>query len=223
MGKLSTVISLGQAAASVSNSGTSKSDMGRAAGRQAFAQGTSVGKTAGKTYLKTFETIPRLVCRCLQFVLALIVIGFYGHRVDVNRKTHTAGAEFLFAVVIAGLSAVSSVVFLALGSAGAIPGIGGKLKAFKTYRAFAWDATLAIGWLVVFGIFAGIFLKRKSGDSYKGASVPSMKTAVWFDLVNVIFWLGSAGYGAFKTFVGRKVDSTTDKVGDRMFTKRDVV
>lgn len=198
-----------------------KGQMGRDAGRLAMSEGANAGKAMGKTWLQSFEVIPRIIVRTLQFILAIVAVGFYGNRVDADRKSgEPIAPEWLFAVVIAGCSALSAVAFLAAGLAGAIPVIGGFLKMLKTHRAFWWDATLWVGWMVVFGIFAGIFLKRQSDDPYKGASVPVMKVAVWVDLVNAIFWLGSAAYGCLKTFLGNKVDALSDKVGNKIFAKK---
>ncbi|KAG7100400.1 hypothetical protein VD0004_g3918 [Verticillium dahliae] len=205
-----------------------KRDLGRQAGHAAFSEGAETGKAVGKTWLKTFEVIPRLVCRALQFVFALIACGFYGHRVDADRKDADADAdgsggfapEWLFAVVVGGLSAVTAVAFLAAAPLSAIPVVGSRIKMFKTYRAFAWDATLFVAWIVVFGIMAGIFLGRDSDDPYKGASTGAMKTAVWVDLVNAIFWAVSGAYGCFKTFLGEKADQATDKLGKKLFEKK---
>ncbi|KAJ2977421.1 hypothetical protein NQ176_g4381 [Zarea fungicola] len=233
MGKLSSAIKAGQTAAQFANNAQNahaaaqtfrqadKRQIGRDAGRFAFNEGASTGKTVGKTWLKTFEVIPRMVVRTLQFILAIMACGFYGHRVDADRQSHKGFApEWIFAILVAGLSAVTAIAFVVAASAGIIPIIGSRLKLLKTYRAFAWDATLFIAWLVVFGIFAAIFLRRKNDDPYKGASVGTMKTAVWVDLVNAILWLVSAAYGCVKTFLGRKIDAASDKVGDKLFSRK---
>lgn len=198
-----------------------KRQMGRDAGHFAYTQGTDKGKTVAKTWLKTFEVIPRVICRGTQFILALIAIGFYGHRVDADRKDGTGfSPEWLFAVIIGGLSAVTSMLFLATASAGMIPFVGSKLKMLKTYRAFWWDGVLFISWMVVFGIFAKIFLKRQNGDTYKGADTGAMKTAIWVDLISAIFWFMSGVYGFCKTCLGRKVDGVTEKAGNKMFQQQ---
>src|SRR3569833_3274580 len=63
------------------------------------------GKSAATAPLKAWENVPRWVVRGLQFLFGLIVAGFYGHRIDVDRR---AGApqsgEWVFGVTIAGLS-----------------------------------------------------------------------------------------------------------------------
>ncbi|KAF5018603.1 hypothetical protein F66182_9395 [Fusarium sp. NRRL 66182] len=198
-----------------------KKDLGRQAGHQAFNHGAETGKEMGKSWLKTFEVVPRLVCRGLQFIFAIIACGFYGHRVRKDGEAdHGFSPEWYFALTVAGVSAVTSILFVAVTPLGALPVIGSKLKLFKTYRAFAWDLILFLTWIVVFGIFAGIFLHRDSDDKYKGSSTGPMKTAVWVDLVNSILWLTSGVYGCMKTFVGDKADQVTDKVGQKLFAKK---
>ena len=233
MAKLTSALKAGQSAIELGRSAqglagaasefrnADKGDIGRRAGRHAFNEGAETGKAAGKTWLKTFEVIPRIICRGLQFIFAIIVCGFYGNRVDADRKAEDGfSAEWIFALIVAGLSAVTAVLFVAATPLSAIPILGSRMKLFKTYRAFAWDMMLFIAWIVVFGIFAGIFLKRDSEDSYKGSKTGVMKTAVWFDFINALFWLVSGVYGCVKTFLGDKADQMTDKVGRKMFEKK---
>jgi hypothetical protein len=233
MGKLSTAIKVGQTAVEVGRNAQKlhatttelramdKGDLGRAAGHAAYTEGAETGKTIGKTWLKTFEVIPRMICRGLQFLFAIIACGFYGNRVDANRKDGGSFApEWLFAITVCGVSAVTAVLYSMATPLGAIPFIGSKIKLFKTYRAFPWDLVLFICWLVAFGMFAGIFLKRDDDDVYKGAKPAPMKIAVWIDLVNTVLWLTSGVYGALKTFLGEKADQMTNKLGDKMFTKK---
>ncbi|PKS08768.1 hypothetical protein jhhlp_004821 [Lomentospora prolificans] len=234
MGKLSTAIKAGQTAVELTNNAKTlagaaqsfksadKEELGRAAGRHAFNEGADIGKTAGKTWLKTFEVIPRMVCRGLQFLFAIIACGFYGNRVDADRKDGDGySPEWIFAILIASISAVTAVLFIAAAPLSALPFVGSKLKMCKTYRAFTWDAGLFIAWIVVFGLFAGLFLHRDGDDEeYKGSSTSAMKVAVWVDLVNSLLWLASAIYGCVKTFLGEKVDHITDKAGHKLFTKK---
>ncbi|KAL0943605.1 uracil phosphoribosyltransferase [Colletotrichum truncatum] len=221
-----TVIELGRTAQGLSGAASElrsadKGELGRQAGRHVFNEGAETGKTMGKTWLKTFEVVPRLVCRGLQFLFALIACGFYGNRVHAEDKADEGfSPEWIFAITVAGAAAVTAVLFVAATPLGAIPFIGSKIKIFKTYRAFAWDLFLFIMWIAVFGIFAGIFLKRDSDDKYKGSSTGLMKTAVWVDLVNAILWLVSGVYGCIKTFLGDRADQLSDKVGQKLFEKK---
>ncbi|KAK7420748.1 hypothetical protein QQX98_002552 [Neonectria punicea] len=198
-----------------------KGELGRKAGRHAFNEGAETGKTMGKTWLKTFEVVPRLVCRGLQFIFALIACGFYGHRVDQDREREDGfSPEWYLALIVAGASAITSLVFVAATPIGAIPYVGSKIKITKTYRAFVWDLILFISWIVVFGIFAGIFLHRDSEDKYKGSTTGPMKVAVWVDLVSSLLWFASGVYGCLKTFLGEKADQMTDKMGKKLFDKK---
>ncbi|KAM5349645.1 hypothetical protein ACJ41O_006150 [Fusarium nematophilum] len=198
-----------------------KGELGRKAGRHAFNEGTETGKTVGKAWLKTFEVVPRLVCRGLQFLFAIIACGFYGNRVAADDKADDGfSPEWILAIIVAGVSATTAILFVAATPLGALPYIGSRLKLFKTYRAFAWDLILFIAWIVVFGIFAAIFLHRDSDNPYKGSSTGSMKVAVWIDMVNSLLWLASGLYGCVKTFLGDKADEMTDKVGQKLFEKR---
>lgn len=233
MGKLRSALKAGQAvieltenAKTVKNTASSlhstdKSDFSRQAGQHVFNQGADMGKDAGKSWLKTFEVIPRLVCRGLQFLFAIIAVGFYGNRVDVESRAGDAvAAEWIYGTLIGGLSAVTAVLFVVASPLSALPFIGGKLNIFKTYKAFPWDFFLFIAWIVVFGIFAGIFLKMDDDDDHKGSNTSAMKGAVWIDFVNAILWLVSGVYGCIKTCLGEKVDKVTNKVGGNIFKRR---
>lgn len=199
-----------------------KGELGRAAGRHAFNEGTETGKTVGKAWLKTFETVPRMICRGLQFLFAIIACGFYGHRASSDDEADAGfSPEWVFALIVAGLSAASALLYVAVTPLGAVPFVGGRIKLLKTYRAFSWDLALCVAWLVVFGLFAGIFLHRGDGDpEYKGASTGPMKAAVWIDFVSVVLWLVSGVYGALKTFLGEKADAVTDRMGQKLFEKK---
>lgn len=235
MGKLNTAIKLGQTAVQVGrdaqqlHSKTTElratatelramppADLGRAAGRAAYTEGADTGKTVAKTWLKTFEVVPRMVCRGLQFIFALIACGFY-----VNANHNEGAALWLFAITISGLSAATAVLFVLATPLGAIPWIGSKIKLCKTYRAFAWDLGLFVCWLVAFGVFAGIFLHRDGDDVYKGAKAGRMKIAVWIDFVNAFLWLVSGVYGGIKTFLGEKADQMTEKLREKIFIKKE--
>lgn len=233
MGKLDSALKAGHGMIELSNNVKSiagatsairsadKSEIGRTAGRQLYNEGTDVGKTAGKSWLKTFEVIPRLVCRGLQLLFAIIACGFYGNRVDSDRKADDGfSPEWIYAIVVAGLSAVTSILFVVVLPMSALPFIGSKLNLFKTYKAFGWDLFLFIAWIVTFGIFAGIFLKRDDDEEYKGSNTGAMKAAVWIDFVSALLWLVSGVYGAIKTCLGEKVDDVTDKAGGKLFSRR---
>ena len=178
----------------------------------------------GKGTLKASELVPRLVVRGLQLLFAIIACAFYGNRVDADRKGNDGfSAEWLSAIIIAGLSAVTSIVSVAVASISTIPcisSVGRKKTPFEVHWAYVFDLILCVAWLVMFAIFAGLFLKRESDDKYKGSSTGAMKTAVWVDLVNAILWLGTGIYGAARAWLGEKVDKWMVKLSLTTLVKK---
>ncbi|KAI1428666.1 hypothetical protein F5Y12DRAFT_681751 [Xylaria sp. FL1777] len=160
------------------------------------------GKGAITKSIYIYETWLRLFGRGLQLIFALVVVGLYGSRVSSDhRNDRSQAVQWVFALIVASLSAITSVVF-------AIP-----QPFVRTARLFAWDFTLFVLWIAVFGTFAVIFLRMPDDDEhkwYENTRVSVMRHAVWVDLVNAIFWLLTGCYGCFRTFVSRKVDEKID-------------
>ncbi|KAK7976213.1 hypothetical protein PG989_014676 [Apiospora arundinis] len=162
--------------------------------KQVMDKGFKVLNPAAK-----FELIARWIARGLQLIFALIVVGFYGHRVDQDRKAgKPLAAAWCFAVIVASLSCITPVIY-------SIPLI------IKSARLWSFDLFLFILWIATFGTFAGIFLKKESGTEYEGTSVRAMKVAVWFDLINCIFWLITGVYGCLRTFCAGWFDKKLDR------------
>ncbi|KID85043.1 hypothetical protein MGU_07836 [Metarhizium guizhouense ARSEF 977] len=202
--------------------GANKKGVARGVGQFAYSQGAEQGKEAFKTWAKPFEVVPRLVLRGLQLLLALIICGFYGNRLSSESKGGEGiGPVWMYGVAVAGLSAVTAIVFAAAASVGSIPVVGKVMGSFKPYLFWSWDLALFGLWMVAFGIFAGLFLKRKSDDPYRGSNTTAMKIALWIDLANAILWFCSAGYSAFKQCTGKKADRITDKAGQKIFGSRE--
>jgi len=129
---------------------------------------------------RSVHIIPRAILRLLQFAFALAVCGLYGTDIqNANKHDQGADSKWLYAVVIGGLSVVTSLIY-------GVPLI-------KSYIFFAWDTILFILWIAVFGIFGKMYIHE---DAEGNGGVQRMKNAVWVDLVNVFLWLISAVYGA---------------------------
>lgn len=195
-----------------------KRQMGRDVGRFAVHQGASTGKEAARAPCRFFENFLRSMLRGMQFLLAIILIGCYGNRVDADRRDQKGFApEWLFAVVVGGLSAITAVVFLALASAGSIPCVGSKFKGTKTYRAFYLDVILFVCWMVVFFIFHFKFRSYANDQTVQGVKVLTMRAAGGMDVISAAFWLLTGGIGAFKTCMANKADKLEAKATDKWF------
>ncbi|ROW03570.1 hypothetical protein VSDG_01379 [Cytospora chrysosperma] len=178
----------------------------RAHAQRQANNGISYGKKVAAAPLRAWESIPRMVVRGLQFLLGIVIVGIYG-----NRVSNGLSPEWLYGLVVAGVSSVTAVVFAIAAPFGAVS------NRCKTHRLFTWDLMIFILWIVAFGIFAGIFLHRDSDDSYKGSSTTVEKAAMWIDLVNAVLWLISGVYGFAKTFLGGKIDTLGGKVTGKLF------
>ncbi|EFY94102.1 hypothetical protein X797_011267 [Metarhizium robertsii] len=202
--------------------GANTKEVARGVGQIALSQGIERGKDVSKTYVNAFEMVPRLVLRGLQLVLALIICGFYGNRLSSESKGGEGiGPVWMYGVAVAGLSAVTAIVFAAAASLGAIPCVGKVLSSFQPYLLWWWDLALFVLWMVTFGIFAGLFLKRKSDDPYRGSNTTAMKIALWIDVANAVLWFCSAGYSAFKQWTEKKADRMAHKLGQKILSSKE--
>ncbi|KAF3761620.1 hypothetical protein M406DRAFT_223020, partial [Cryphonectria parasitica EP155] len=161
--------------------------------------------------LRAWENIPRLVVRGLQFLFGLIIVGIYGVRVgDGQKNAADASSAWWFGMIVAVLACISALILAFTAPFGMVS------KRCKTHHMFGWDLSIFLLWIIVFGVFMGIFHNRSSDDSYKGSSTGVEKSAAWLDLVNALFWLVSGVYGAVKTWAGRRRDALKDQAQNRL-------
>lgn len=183
----------------------------RAHAKDASDFGYNVGTKAATAPLRAWENIPRLIVRGLQFLFGIIIVGIYGVRVGAGQKDAAdASPAWWFGLMIAVLSCLSAIILAFTAPLGAIS------KRFKTHHLFGWDLTFFLLWIVVFGIFMGIFHNRSSDDPYKGSSTALEKSAAWLDFVNALLWLVSGAYGGIKTWVGRRRDALKNQAQTRL-------
>ena len=139
----------------------------------------------------------RIALRFLQFVLAITVAGLYGADLHTAAQNHVAAnASWVYAVVVAGMSAVTVMVFAA--------------PIVKSHVFWFWDFTLFILWVAVFGRFASIYLHYKPAvvngkvDNGPGPSPTVMHHAVWVDLVNMLLWFITGTWGVVLFAMSRR-------------------
>ncbi|KJX98181.1 hypothetical protein TI39_contig429g00011 [Zymoseptoria brevis] len=129
--------------------------------------------------------VVRLVLRFFQFVLALTVAGLYG--VDLQRADHADG-KWVFAEVVAGLSAVTILLYAGL-------------FFIPSQKLFPWDWILFILWTALFGLFGNMYIGEQPTPEQHG--LQRMKNAVWVDLTNMLLWLITAVWGTVVFFLHR--------------------
>ncbi|KAK2068332.1 hypothetical protein P8C59_002974 [Phyllachora maydis] len=177
----------------------------------AFDGVTGLGKTAAKGQLRIWENVPRLAFRAAQFLFGLIVAGFYGHRLGSGDHA----AEWVYGVFVAGASCLVAAAFALLAPLGAVR------PACRTHRLFYVDYLLFLLWIVLFGVFAGIFLHRADADSFRGTSSRVQRAVVWLDLLNAVLWLVSGTYGLAKQVLGAQINRVEAKLKGSVFGRKD--
>lgn len=137
--------------------------------------------------------IGKIIIRSLQFLMAIVTAGLYSVHLDAQHKAGDPyDGQFVFAVVIAAVSALTTVIY-------GIPLV-------KSHVLWVWDAVLFLNWITVFGVFGKLFLHRPDGDeyAYQGTHTTRMRHAVWVDLFNALLWFTTAIYGAVVFWKARR-------------------
>ncbi|KAI1915227.1 hypothetical protein LOZ64_003579 [Ophidiomyces ophidiicola] len=133
-------------------------------------------------------TIIECCFRFFQFVFAIAVIGLYAQDVERARKAGISMSplsKWIYATVIGSISSIAAILYLLLPCA-----IQRPLSSFRMLQlpCFAFDSLLSVLWLVLFGIFAKLYIKVDYRDD---AGLRRMHHAVWVDLTNLCFWLAT--------------------------------
>jgi len=146
--------------------------------------------------LKEMETLTGKILmgllRLLQLVLACAVIGLYGQYLNwASQRNEHADGRWVWAVVVGSLSALTAIIY-------AIP-------FFPLRFFFIWDIIIWMFWLIVFGIFAKLYIHEDPEGDHQ---IQQMRDAVWLDLINWILWLFSAVVGFFYFYKYRNQRTT---------------
>jgi hypothetical protein len=76
-----------------------------------------------------------------------------------------------------------------------------------------WDFVIFIWWVALFGVFGEIYLGgESSGEGDFTTSMPRMKTAVWFNFLNMILWCTTTLNGILWCCTTRRVTRKTDRL-----------
>lgn len=151
--------------------------------------------------LRKGTTKANLFVRTLQFVQALVVIGYYGTYLNramqqdkyadgkwVRTSPTSIPPEFarlmftaqVFAVVVGSLAGITT-VFTCIAVA---------LAHFRVVAiCFAWEWVMTILWAAVTGIFGSMYFSEHVEMDH---DIKTMKIAAGFDAAGIILWLGSA-------------------------------
>ncbi|KAA8647108.1 uncharacterized protein ATNIH1004_005791 [Aspergillus tanneri] len=145
-----------------------------------------------------------LALHILQFVFGITVIGLYSGAIRHASESNDAlPSKWVYAVIVASLACVTAVGLLVTAVVkGRITEVGTGAVGMMRLTVFAWQGVLVILWTVVFGIFA---------EKFVGSDQKKMRRAVWVDLVNLVMWIGSAGWAGLKWWKGNQRVGEVDK------------
>lgn len=152
--------------------------------------------------------------RLIQFALGLAVIGLYGQ--DIKPSESKPDSRWVYAVVVGFLGSITTFTYLVLNllvmkSRPLRERLGVRLP------VFVWEAVVVVNWLVVFGIFAKLWLGNGhlDGGEEKDGKEQRMRRAVYVDLVGLVLWGGSAAWMGIRWWRGRLAPRGGDEEGEK--------
>ncbi|KAE8377221.1 hypothetical protein BDV26DRAFT_293412 [Aspergillus bertholletiae] len=144
--------------------------------------------------LKTrFKAYMELILHFLQLVFGLTVVGLYGRDVRVAHKNgDPQNAKWVYALITGALGAGTGLAYLGYGVAMMkLMKLERERKIMLSISRVGWGFVLVILWLVVFGVFGGMYIGVYGEGSEKEVDkTKRMRHAVWVDLINLTFWFG---------------------------------
>ncbi|KAE8349158.1 hypothetical protein BDV28DRAFT_163830 [Aspergillus coremiiformis] len=142
----------------------------------------------------SFKAYVELILYFLELVFGLTVIGLYGRDVHAARKHgDPQNAKWVYALVVGSLGASTGLVYLGYGMIMAKLGrLARERKVVVSMVKLGWGGVLVILWMVVFGVFGGLYIGvYGEGKDQDVGKTTRMRHAVWVDLVNLVFWIGT--------------------------------
>ncbi|KAB8233117.1 uncharacterized protein BDW43DRAFT_311524 [Aspergillus alliaceus] len=130
----------------------------------------------------------------LQLVFGLTVIGLYGRDVHSAREHgDPQNAKWVYALVTGFLGAGTGLVYFGYGVVMMKLGrLERERRVVGSMGRVGWGVVLVVLWLVVFGVFGGMYIGvYGSGSEKEVERTKRMRRAVWVDLVNLVFWVGT--------------------------------
>lgn len=169
--------------------------------------GPDAGTDTGGNDRSPLKKIAEPALRTIQFILSLTVIGLYGH--DIQPTADTSDPRWVYAVVVGFLSALTAFVYVVCDLV-VLRNRPLRSRPAARFGGMVWEAVLVVNWLVVFGIFAGVFLDGNEGKEGDGDGHGRMWNAVFVDLVVLVLFAGSCAWVAGRWWRNRRVGGVDD-------------
>lgn len=117
----------------------------------------------------------------------------------------------IFATTVGALSGATALVYMIWGAA----------LEFRTIAIlFVWDLIIFVQWVILSGLFGYMYIGE---NAEMDDGIQKMKTACYFDIVNMVLWMASAGYCGWVVFVadrnalseGKKKEASSEEAGKK--------
>lgn len=121
-----------------------------------------------------FIWLATLALNLVRFLLAIAVVGLYGHDLNKARdQGKSVDSKWAYVVAVGALAAFTAVLYM-------IPFV------LRFAYIFVWDLIIFVLFIVAFGIFGHMYINEDpEGDD----DISRMKNAVWVVLANALVWL----------------------------------
>ena len=132
---------------------------------------------------------PHLLLRTLQLLTTLTTLPLYA-----TTLTHSSSSpsSYIYALVCCTLTLSTLLIY-------AIPKIAHQ-------KFFLWDFCIAVLWAALAGVFGIVYFDGRNGRDgaeWVEGQQGKMKVAVWFDLLGMVCWIVTAGWGCVRCVKGR--------------------
>lgn len=125
------------------------------------------------------KTLILLALRSIQTLLTLTVLILYATAVT---KHPEASSSYIYALICSTITLLTLTIY--------------SLPKVSTRKFFLWDFVLAVLWAALGGVFGMIYLNNSErADEWTEDRETSMKAAVACDLVVMVCWVVTAGWG----------------------------
>lgn len=125
-----------------------------------------------------------LTIRTLQLLTTLVTLPLYAS----SLTSSSSSSSYIYALVCCILTLLTLLIY-------AIPKVA-------CQKLFLWDFCIAVLWAALAGVFGIVYFDggengRDSAEWVEGQQ-GKMKVAVWFDLVGMVCWIITAGWGCVR-------------------------
>ncbi|KAG9957893.1 hypothetical protein KCU61_g8767, partial [Aureobasidium melanogenum] len=152
----------------------------------------------------SYKTLILLILRAIQTLLSLTTLGLYA---TALAKHPEAPSSCIYAIICSTTTLLTLTIY--------------SLPKFPTIKFFLWDFVLAVLWAALGGVFGMIYLSDSEKEDERIQDIETrMRAAVACDLVVMVCWVVTAGWGCLgfcKAALAARRTRKEQKEAEKMF------